>query len=77
MISEKLQSIIRRELDLDQFDFRDDTTAPQVPGWDSLNHVRILAAVEQAYGVRFRSLEAVRLKNIGELQRLIDKKLAS
>jgi acyl carrier protein len=45
-----------------------------VPGWDSLRHVRIIMAVEESFGIRFRTLEVIRLKNVGELQTLIDRK---
>ncbi|TFH30329.1 MAG: acyl carrier protein [Deltaproteobacteria bacterium] len=48
--------------------------AYQVPGWDSLRHVAILAAVEREFGVRFRSLEVIRLRNVGDLQALVDRK---
>jgi len=74
MISTKLKHVILKELHLDEFDLLDSTTADQVPGWDSLRHVAILAAIEKEYEVRFRSLEVIRLKNIGQLQKLIDNK---
>jgi acyl carrier protein len=74
MISEKLRALILSELHLADGALNDDTTAAQVPGWDSLNHVRILSAIEKAYGIRFRSLEVIRLKTVGDLQQLIDRK---
>ncbi|HVD61362.1 MAG TPA: acyl carrier protein [Gemmatimonadaceae bacterium] len=72
MISDRLANLLRRELNLGTFDFTDSTKAYDVPGWDSLKHVEILAAVEQEYGVRFRAVEILRLKSIGDLQALID-----
>ena len=72
MISDRLANLLRRELNLGTFDFTDSTQAYDVPGWDSLKHVEILAAVEQEYGVRFRAVEILRLKSIGDLQALID-----
>jgi acyl carrier protein len=76
MVSEKLKGVILRELDLEDFDMVDSTTASMVPGWDSLKHVRLIMAVEEAYNLRFRTLEVIRLKSVGELQALIDKKTA-
>ena len=75
MISPKLKKAILDQLQLEDFDLRDETTADQVPGWDSLSHVAILSAVEEEFGIRFRGLEVLRLKNVGELQALVDKKL--
>lgn len=75
MVSEKLKGAILKALDLETFEMDDATTASMVPGWDSLSHVRVILAVEEEYNIRFRTLEVIRLRNIGELQALIDKKL--
>lgn len=77
MISDRLKGVVLGVLKLDDFDLQDNTTAAEVPGWDSLTHVAILAAVEKEYGIRFRSLEVLRLKNVGELQALVSRKTAS
>lgn len=75
MISERLSSLLKRELDLDAFDFEDETKAFDVPGWDSLRHVELLATIEKEYEIRLRGLEVMRLKSIGELDALIARKL--
>ncbi len=77
MISEQLKKVIVKELGLEDWDLQDETVATEVPGWDSLSHVRVITAVEDAFGVRFRSLEVIKLKNVGELQKLVDKKVAA
>lgn len=74
MISKKLKKIILEALRLEDFDLRDETTASMVPGWDSLSHVKIITAIETSYGIRFKTLEVIRLKNVGQLQRVIDAK---
>jgi acyl carrier protein len=75
MISQELKKVILNELNLDDFDLQDETMAPEVPGWDSLNHVNIILAVEKFFSVRFKSYEVLRLKNVGDLQKLLDSKL--
>jgi acyl carrier protein len=77
MISDRLKAVLLRELKLDDFAFDDATTANQVPGWDSLSHVRVITAVETEYGIRFRPLEIVRLRSVGDLQAAIERKLVS
>ena len=72
MISEELKKVILDELNLDDFDIKDETTAPEVPGWDSLNHINIIIAVEKHFNVRFKGYNVLRLKNVGDLQNLID-----
>ena len=74
MISKRLKQAILRELDLEDFNFTDNTVAAEVPGWDSLSHVRVLSGVEKEFGIRFRTLEVLSLKSVGELQTLIQKK---
>ena len=74
MISDRLKRVILDELNLGDVDVAETTTARDIPGWDSLAHVRIIFAVEKAFGVRFSNLEVMRLSTISELQRLVDSK---
>ena len=75
MITDKLKSIILKELDLEEFPIEETTTAPMVPGWDSLRHIRVLCAIEESYGIRFKTLEVLRLRNVGDLQTLVESKI--
>jgi acyl carrier protein len=74
MITDELKRVLLNALKLDDWEINDETTAAQVPRWDSLNHVNVILAVEKHFGVRFKTAEVLKLKNIGELQRLIDAK---
>jgi acyl carrier protein len=51
-------------------------SAKDVPGWDSYKQVNILIAVEERFGVKFRSREIDRLGNVGDLVGLVRAKLA-
>lgn len=75
MISDRLKQTILKELNLDDFDFNENTTADQVPGWDSLSHLNVILAIEKEFNIRFKPYELLKLKNIGELQSLINQKL--
>jgi acyl carrier protein len=77
MISERLTRVVERELGLSGLKLEASTVAGEVPGWDSLRHLTIIAAVEKEFGVRFKSLELLRLRSIGDLQALVDRKLAT
>lgn len=76
MITQKLQDVIRKELELSEFDFKDETTAAEVPGWDSLNHINIVLAIEKEYNIRFKGMEILKVANLGELQKLVDSKVS-
>jgi acyl carrier protein len=74
VVSERLKRAILNELELDDWTIEDDTTAGMVPGWDSLSHVRIIAAIENEYRIRLKTTEILRVRNVGDLQALIDAK---
>lgn len=76
MVSHDLKKVILGALKLDDWELNDGTVAAEVPGWDSLSHINVVLAVEKHFGVRFKNLEVLRLKNVGDLQRLVDSKLA-
>jgi acyl carrier protein len=75
MLDERLKNTILRTLGLSDFPLTESTLAPQVPGWDSLSHVRVLRAVEMEYNIRFRVGEVMKLANVGALQDLVHRKL--
>jgi len=73
MISEKLKEIIRHEFDAEGIDLNGDTMAGDVPGWDSFSHISVIHQVEKEFGIRFKPLEIINLKNLGDLQAFIDR----
>ena len=77
MITQELKRVILTALKLDDWNIEDETIATQVPGWDSLNHVNVILAIEKHFRVHFRPVEILKLKNIGDLQRLVSSKLGN
>jgi acyl carrier protein len=75
MIRNDLKQTILRAINLDEWDLLDETLASEVPGWDSLSHVNVILAVEKTFGVKFKNVEVLKLKNVGDLQRLLETKL--
>ena len=72
-----LTQIFQDVFDDDTIVLRPDLAAPDVDGWDSLAHVRLLLTVERKFGIKFNAVEAGKLKNVGELADLIESKLAA
>lgn len=68
---------------MDVLDLDDDTaitestTADDVEGWDSLQHVRILTTLERKFSFRFADHEVQGLTNVGDLLSVISQKVAS
>ncbi len=72
---ERLQEVFRDVFDDDEIELTDETTAEDIDAWDSLTHVQLIVAVEKAFGLKFSTVEVMKLKNVGEFIALIDKKL--
>ncbi len=53
-----------------------ETTAPEVEGWDSLNHIELILTLEKHFKIRFNFAELQKFKNVGELCDNIVAKLA-
>jgi acyl carrier protein len=50
-------------------------TAFDIPGWDSLTHIKIILAIEKHFAVKFRASEVVALQNVGDLYNKIREKI--
>ena len=50
------------------------TSAKDIEEWDSLAQIKLIAAIEKKFKIRFNMHEISNLKNVGEMIDLIDKK---
>jgi len=75
-ILREVEGIIRRELNDNALVLNRDSTADDVPFWDSLAHVRIMIAVEKTFSIHFSSEELSSFANVGELVNAIASKTA-
>lgn len=70
----KLTEIFRDVFDDDRLQLKPNTTAADIPDWDSVNHINITAASESVFGIQFNSSELEELRNVGDLVATIKKK---
>lgn len=75
MISDRLKNLILKELNLQEFELTEETLAKDVPGWDSLKNFTIILSIEEEFGIKFLTEEILLVKNVGDLQKLIDLKV--
>ncbi len=75
-IYDELNAVFRQVLEDDTIQLTPDTTADDVEGWDSMNHIFIVVELEKRFGVKFQAAEMEELKNVGELAALVKQKLA-
>ena len=74
-IRERLTSIFHDVFDDDTIVPHDRLTAADVADWDSLSNIRLVVAVEQAFGFEFSTEEIDSLQNVGEFIDVIAAKL--
>ncbi|MBQ7220883.1 MAG: acyl carrier protein [Synergistaceae bacterium] len=74
-ILEELQPIFHDVFDDDSIVVTNETNADMIEDWDSLSHIRLVAAVTKHFGVKFGLGELQGLKNVGEMIELIHEKL--
>ena len=74
-LSDRLNDVFRHVLDDDSIVLTPETTAGDVDGWDSMNHIFIVVELEKRLGVKFQAAEMEELKNVGELAALVRSKL--
>ena len=49
----------------------DETTASDIPDWDSLMQIELVAEHESHFGLRFGMKEVLNMKNVGEMIEII------
>lgn len=73
---DQLNAVFRQVLEDDAIELTPGTTAEDVEGWDSMNHIFIVVELEKRFGVKFQAAEMEELKNVGELAALLKQKTA-
>lgn len=70
----KLNEIFREVFDDQSIIVSDMTTANDIERWDSLMHINLLFAIENAFEIRFDIEEGLILQNVGEMADIILRK---
>ncbi|MBD5496851.1 MAG: acyl carrier protein [Lachnospiraceae bacterium] len=68
---EKLNEVFRDVFDDEEIVVNDSTTSSDIEDWDSLEHINLVSAVEQAFGIKFSMGQVVTMKNVGEMVDII------
>lgn len=71
----QVQEIFRTVLKNETVVLTEETTAEDVPGWDSLTHVELIATIEKHFGIRFSIREMLSWKTVGKMVDCVAKKI--
>lgn len=75
ILHEKLERIFRSVFDRQDLAIKDEMSAVDIDGWDSLAQINLVVGAEDVFKVRFQTAEIKALKDVGEFKRLIAAKL--
>ncbi len=73
-INERLNEVFQNVFDDEDIEVTRDTTADDIEDWDSLEHIRLIAAVEREFGIKFTMKEVSTMKNVGEMIDIIEER---
>jgi len=75
VIIERIRKIIISVIHHEDFEMKDEMSAADVDGWDSLTHMVIITEIEDCFAIKFKLKELNKLNNLGNLIELISLKI--
>jgi acyl carrier protein len=73
---DQLTDIFRSVFNDETIELADQLTADDIDGWDSIAHINLIFAVEAAFGVTFSTSDLKTLATVGDLRKLIEKRVS-
>lgn len=70
----KFTNVVATTLKIDESEVKPELALGSIETWDSLNHIHLIFALEEAFSVRFDTEEIPNLKTISSLQKALDEK---
>jgi acyl carrier protein len=67
----QLYNLVGKVLDVEPAGLNDESNAQNTPKWDSLRHIEVLFAIENAFHVRFTMPEISGLRKLGDIRKLL------
>jgi acyl carrier protein len=64
----RFQSVVMQSLHIKEKQFRPNLRMGDIDEWDSVAHLDLVAAIEQAFGVRFKAEDIVEITSLEELR---------
>lgn len=70
----QLYELIGKVLGVDPSELNEDSNAQNTPKWDSLRHIEVVFAMENAFHVRFTMPEISGLRKLSDIRQLLTAK---
>ena len=69
----KLKAVMAEMFKCDEEQLADETGPGDIPGWDSLGHVALMAEVQKHFGTHVPVEDAIEVESIADLVTIIDR----
>ena len=66
-ILQKVSETAADHFETPNLQLKDETTAADVEGWDSIAHIQLMMRLEEEFDFRFSTTEISSVRNVGEL----------
>ena len=73
-IEERLTDIFRSTFNDETIELKDSMTADDIDEWDSIAHVQLIFAIEEEFRIKLSTKDLENIGNVGDLQRVVQKK---
>jgi len=70
-VYERLNMVFREVFDDESIRVNDETTSDDIDDWDSFEHINLIVAVEDEFGMKIPMGKVVTMKNVGEMVDII------
>ncbi len=70
----QLYDVIASVLGIEANTLNEKSNALNTPNWDSLRHIELILAVENAYNIRFAITEVMNMQNLGDMREILEAK---
>lgn len=71
-MKEEIVKIIADILEVDVCDIEMDTAVGDLPEWDSMHHLQIIAELEKVYNIKFNASDLAELEDVSDLISLVE-----
>ena len=72
----KVREAFKAAFDIDPQSVTMETTADDVPGWDSVGHLSLGGSLEEVFGISLDVDDLMEMENVRSIVRIIEAKLA-
>ena len=72
---DRIREVMSEILEVEPGEIRDGFQRDDAPGWDSLNHLRLVSALEEAFRIKFTMKEVGEMDRYETIRRMVSSRL--